>query len=78
MLKFLPRNFEPLWGQLLATRVDWWTCSGDMVCDLMFDGMVVVTGLYHCWKLTQDSLKACFGEGGGGGGARGWVMSCVP
>ena len=35
-----------------------------MVCNLMFDGMVIVIGLYHCWELTQDSLKSCFGVGG--------------
>ena len=34
-----------------------------MVCNFMFDGIVVVKELYHCWELTQDSLKACFGAG---------------
>ena len=45
-------------------QVDSWTCSSDVMCDLMFDGVVVVAGLCHYWEFSQDSLNACFRAGG--------------
>ena len=42
MLKFLPGNVEFFWGESTCSTRNWWSGSGDVMCDVMFDWALAV------------------------------------
>ena len=74
MLKLSSGAFKPFWCQSPGPRVNGWASSGNLMCDIMFEGLVGVAWLGHCWELLQDGIKVRLRVGGEG---KDWVTVCA-
>ena len=65
MVEFLMVDLESLWSKASSPSCCWGSGGGDMVRDVVLDGLSNAAGLSDCWKLGKADF-ACISWLSGG------------